>query len=81
MLTLSCFLFGCSSQKDVKEYPSDYPDSSGYGIDDIYYPDNSGQKILSSDIANVNYSHIDKGYVTASLNHKSEQKIKLLIIV
>ena len=79
MLTLSCFLFGCSSQKDVKEYPSDYPDSSGYGIDDIYYPDNSGQKILSSDIANVNYSHIDQGYVTASLNHKSEQKIKLLI--
>ena len=34
---------------------------------------------MSSDIANVNYSHIDQGYVTASLNHKSEQKIKLLI--
>ena len=79
MLTLSCFLFGCNSQKDVKEYPTDYPESSGYGIDDIYYPDNSGQKILSSDIANVNYSHIDQGYITASLNHKSEQKIKLLI--
>ena len=40
MLTLSCFLFGCSSQKDVKEYPSDYPDSSGYGIHNINKKDN-----------------------------------------
>ncbi len=77
-MTLSLCLCGCSKESD-KEYPSQYPDSPSYQIDDILYPENPGTHVLKSQVANVDYSHTDLGYVMAYLNQKSDVKIKIKI--
>lgn len=77
MLALSLMLCGCSNKKE--NYPSDYPDSPSYSEEDILYPQNSGENLIQSPIANVDYSHFDLGYIMAYLNNESEKKIKIQV--
>ncbi len=77
ILSLSLMLCGCSDKGE--NYPSDYPDSPTYSEEEILYPENPGENLIQSSIANVDYSHVDLGYVMAYLNNKSEKKIKIQI--
>lgn len=77
-ITLSLLLCGCSKDEG-KQYPSEYPDSKSFGLDEILYPDNSGKQVLKSDVANINYSNAEKGYVMAYLNHTNDVKIKVKV--
>ena len=63
---LSCLLTGCSSDNNSnQEYPSDYPTSKSYTVDEILYPEASGALVLDSDVAKVDYSNTNQGYVMA----------------
>ncbi|MFQ7171089.1 MAG: hypothetical protein ACLRQF_02615 [Thomasclavelia ramosa] len=48
-----------------QEYPSDYPTSKSYTVDEILYPEASGTLVLDSDVAKVDYSNTNQGYVMA----------------
>lgn len=77
ILVLSFMLGGCSGKNE--NYPSDYPDSPSYSEEDILYPENTGENLIQSHIANVDYSHVNQGYVMAYLNNESTKKIKIQI--
>ncbi|WP_296875092.1 transglutaminase-like domain-containing protein [Thomasclavelia sp.] len=78
IIVLSCLLTGCSSEDDQK-YPSDYPASASYTLDDILYPQNSGTAILDSDVAMIDYSNVNQGYIIGYLKSNVTTKIKIQI--
>ena len=74
---LSCLLTGCSSDNNSnQEYPSDYPTSKSYTVDEILYPEASGALVLDSDVAKVDYSNTNQGYVMAFLKPGVSKRIK-----
>lgn len=77
---LSCLLTGCSSDNNSnQEYPSDYPTSKSYTVDEILYPEASGTLVLDSDVAKVDYSNTNQGYVMAFLKPGVSKRIKIQI--
>lgn len=77
---LSCLLTGCSSDNNSnQEYPSDYPTSKSYTVDEILYPEASGALVLDSDVAKVDYSNTNQGYVMAFLKPGVSKRIKIQI--
>ena len=82
MLALSCFLAGCSDSSGVSgmSYPSDYPTSKHYTVEEILYPKETGEKILDCGIARVDYSNCNQGYVVAKLEESVTKKTKVQIM-
>lgn len=74
---LSYLLVGCFSEKN--NYPSDYPASSSYTVNEILYPQASNIAVLDSDVATVDYSNVNEGYIVATLKAANSQKIKIQI--
>ncbi|MEI3294064.1 MAG: hypothetical protein V8R63_11760 [Thomasclavelia ramosa] len=63
----------------VIEYPSDYPTSKSYTVDEILYPEASGALVLDSDVTKVDYSNTNQGYVMAFLKPGVSKRIKIQI--
>ena len=77
---LSCFLTGCTSNDDnAKKYPSDYPASKSYSVDEILYPSAPGTLVLDCNVASIDYSNTSQGYVMAFLKTGTNGKIKIQI--
>lgn len=73
---LSCLLTGCSNDQ---EYPSNYPASKSYTVDEILYPSASNSLILDSEIAKIDYSNAHKGYIMAFLKTVDNRKVKIQV--
>lgn len=85
LLTLLCLLTGCSSDNGGGQtagggYPSAYPASEGYTVDEILYPIETDENVLSSEIAKIDYSNASQGYVIATLTENPGRKVKVQIM-
>lgn len=78
LLIVSFLLSGCFG--DDQEYPSNYPTSKSYTIDEILYPSATNNLVLDSDIASIDYSNVNNGYIMAFLKETSSKKVKVQIV-
>lgn len=77
---LSCLLIGCTNDNSSGQgYPSDYPVSKNYTVDEILYPSSPGNLVLDSDIAMIDYSNTNQGYIMAFLKSNTGKKIKIQV--
>ena len=74
---LSCLLTGCSSDNNSnQEYLAIIQHQKLWLIDEILYPEASGALVLDSDVAKVDYSNTNQGYVMAFLKPGVSKRIK-----
>lgn len=77
MIIMSFLLVGCFG--DDQEYPSSYPASKSYTIDEILYPGAPNILVLDSEIAKIDYSNANEGYIMAFLKTDISKKVKIQI--
>ena len=83
LLLLSFLLSGCSgNDTNSDEYPSEYPDSQGYTIDDLLLADSPEETVAEDDnhYIHIDYSNASKGYIRIKRLVDDGVRIKIQMI-
>lgn len=80
IVILSCLLTGCTGTNGSdNDYPSEYPTSRSYTVDEILYPSAPRTAVLDSDVATIDYSNANQGYIMAFLKPEASARIKIQV--
>lgn len=83
LVVLCLIITGCSkTSDDDSKYPTEYPSSPGYSIDDLLLPTSPETQVMRDEqqYVQIDYSNVSLGYIRVKRLLKDDVKMKIQII-